>query len=54
MNKSLAKLVRFFEDFLERRPRFYGSCEVNFHDGNVPNINIKESVRLPEDEKCDQ
>jgi len=45
-HNTIAKLSQFFRQLLESKPKFFGSVEVNFHDGNVPNVNVKESVKL--------
>ncbi len=41
-----AQIASWFRDFLAKKPNFYGSVQVNFHDGDVPNMNVLESVKL--------
>lgn len=50
VEKTLTQLQKFFAKLLWEKPEFYGSAEVNFCKGKVPNINVKESVKIDDHE----
>jgi len=37
--KALARVIKFFTEFIQKNPEHHGKVEVNFHGGNVPSIN---------------
>ena len=44
--RTVTKLRTYFEALLRKQPNFYGSVKVNFHDGDVPHVNVEQSVKL--------
>jgi len=41
--KTIAKVDLFLDKLLTDKPDFYGRVELNFCNGEVPNINVKYS-----------
>ena len=50
MNATCAKLNRFFHKLLTENPHFHGKVALNFFDGQVPNLNKSECIKLEDDE----
>jgi len=50
---TVQQLHTFFSSLLSKKPEFFGSVEVNFHKGEVPHVNIKESVKISDLDKID-
>jgi len=44
--KTITQIDKFLDKLLTKRPDFYGQIELNFNNGNVPNINVKYSEKF--------
>ena len=51
MNESLADIVKFYRDFLNKNPKFYGSIKLNFLNGKPVHGKTEISFRFGEKEK---
>jgi hypothetical protein len=46
-NENLKEaVIRLIDEWTDKK--YYGSIQLNFNAGSVPNINVNRSIRMPE------
>jgi len=43
---SLAKITKFFFNYLKNDPNIHGKISVNFNNGNVPSVKVEKTILL--------